>query len=44
MDLVLSEKETGKKERTLGVKLVGLNIATLHFKTEGIADTPQSAP
>ena len=28
-----------QKERTLGVELVGRNIATLHFKTERVAET-----
>ena len=38
--LVCSETETEKVfERTLGVELVGRNIAPLHFKTERVAET-----
>ena len=39
MDLVLSEKDTGKKERTLGVKLVEPKYGPLHFQSERVAET-----
>ena len=38
MELVLSEKDK-QTERTLGVELLGRNIAPLHFKTERVAET-----